>query len=167
MWEKLDTSVFVTSLNSFLFFFLKKHTPTTGRQVFKHWCKCTLPFKKSTPYYTVHDLLMNYALLILSNYFPNFKELMWICDETGCITIQQREVPCLAGKRTWIQAGVCCRWEEWNWIYPWERCRKAWDAVNFSLSLTLFFLHVLKSVDSCKEAEPKSILLKPVRSQIQ
>lgn len=87
MWEKLDTSGFVTRRNYF-FFFLKKNILQLQKDRYLSIDASALFLsKKSTPYYTVHDLLINYAVLILSNYCPNFsEELIWICDETDCIT---------------------------------------------------------------------------------
>lgn len=69
------------------------------------------------------------------------------------------------------QAGACCCGEVWNWLCPWqgdgEKHGVLWLLWTLALLINTFPLAYSQSVDPCKEAEPKSILLKPIKSLIQ
>lgn len=69
------------------------------------------------------------------------------------------------------EAGACCCWEVWNWLCPWqgdgEKHGVLWLLWTLALLINTFPLAYSQSVDPCKEAEPKSILLKPIKSLIQ
>lgn len=172
MWEKLDTSGFVTRRNSF---FKKKNPNILQLQKGRYLsidASALFLSKKSTPYYTVHDLLINYAVLILSNYCPNFsEELIWICDETDCIThTAERSPPQSHGEKSMNPGRSVLLLRGAKRGLSLREMEKSLGCCELSPPprlLSPFLLHVLKSVDLCKEAEPESIWLKPVRSQIQ